>query len=215
MSREAYERGDWQAVIQAHPLESHDPEEWLRYGVALLQTIQPGPDVGKQQQQAALAFVQAQREGASAEQVAEAQRRSVLCALQEALTLAGMAPTAARVQQSWEGQQGWTRLRSRVCDALLRGDWREAAGLICSQEQVQECQPPEGVTGEIWTELLLNACTASEAQLPALQLVESRSLPRSGHHYLRHLLQQACGERFSYCEGYVKREVGLLHPWIG
>ena len=60
MSREAYERGDWQAVIDAHPLESHDPQEWLRYGVALLQTIQPGPDVGKQQQQAALAFVQAQ-----------------------------------------------------------------------------------------------------------------------------------------------------------
>jgi hypothetical protein len=134
MSREAFERGDWKAVIQAHPLESHDPEEWLRYGVALLQTIQPGPDVGKQQQQAALAFVQAQREGASAEQVAEAQRRSVLCSLQEALTVAGMAPTAALVQQRWEGQQGWTRLRSRVCDALLRGDWRGAAALIGSQE---------------------------------------------------------------------------------
>ena len=74
--------------------------------------------------------------------------------------------------------------------------------MIGSQEQVPECQPPEGVSREIWTELLLNACTASEAQLPALQLVESRSLPRSGHHYLRHLLQQACGERFSYCEGY-------------
>ncbi len=62
MSREAFERGDWQAVIDAHPLESHHSVEWLRYGVALLQTIQPGPDVGKQQQQAALAFVQAQRE---------------------------------------------------------------------------------------------------------------------------------------------------------
>ncbi len=49
MSREALERGDWQAVIDAHPLESHHPAEWLRYGVALLQTIQPGPDVGKQQ----------------------------------------------------------------------------------------------------------------------------------------------------------------------
>ena len=63
MTREAFLRGDWTAVIDAHPLESHDPEEWLRYGVALLRTIQPGVDAGKQQQQAALAFVQAQKEG--------------------------------------------------------------------------------------------------------------------------------------------------------
>lgn len=90
MSREAFERGDWQAVIEAHPLESHDPEEWLRYSVALLQTLTTGPDAGKQQQQAALAFVQAQREGASAEQVAEAQRRSALISLEEALTIAGV-----------------------------------------------------------------------------------------------------------------------------
>jgi len=92
MSREAFERGDWQAVIEAHPLESHDSEEWLRYGVALLQTIQPGPDVGKQQQQAALAFVQAQKEGASAEAVVAAQRQSVLISLHEALVLAGIEP---------------------------------------------------------------------------------------------------------------------------
>ena len=95
MSREAFERGDWQTVIAAHPLESHDPQEWLRYGVALLQTIQPGPDVGKQQQQAALAFVQAQREGASAEQVAKAQRHAVLISLREALALAGVDLPAA------------------------------------------------------------------------------------------------------------------------
>jgi hypothetical protein len=88
MSREEFDQADWQTVIEAHPLESHDPEEWLRYGVALLQTIQPGPDVGKQQQQAALAFVQAQKEGATPEEVAAAQRQSVLLSLREALTLA-------------------------------------------------------------------------------------------------------------------------------
>ena len=64
------EPSSWQAVIDAHALESHDPEDWLLYGVALLQTMEPGPDVGKQLQQAALAFVQAQKEGASAEAVA-------------------------------------------------------------------------------------------------------------------------------------------------
>jgi hypothetical protein len=95
MTREAFQRHDWAAVIAAHPLESHDPEEWLRYGVALLQTLTPGPDVGKQQQQAALAFVQAQKEGASAEAVAAAQRESVLLSLNEALNLAGIKPPAA------------------------------------------------------------------------------------------------------------------------
>ena len=95
MSQEAFERGNWQAVIEAHPLESHDPGEWLRYGEALLQTITPGPDVGKQQQQAALAFVQAQKEGATAEAVASAQRHSVLISLREALVLAGIDTPAA------------------------------------------------------------------------------------------------------------------------
>ena len=64
MTQAAFEQYDWQAVIAAHPLESHDPAEWLRYGVSLVQTIEPGPQQGKQQQQAALAFVQAQKEGA-------------------------------------------------------------------------------------------------------------------------------------------------------
>ena len=93
-------------------------------------------------------------------------------------------------------------MRSSVCEALIAGDRPHALALIRSREQLQEFQPPEGVSQEIWTELLLNACTASEAQLPALQLVESRSLPRSGHHFVKNLLQQACGEQFSYCEGY-------------
>lgn len=88
MSLEAFEQGDWRTVIEAHPLESHDPQEWLRYGVALLQTLTPGPDVGKQQQQAALAFVQAQKEGSKAEEVGAAQRQSVMLSLRHAVTLA-------------------------------------------------------------------------------------------------------------------------------
>ena len=94
MTQQAFEQGEWQAVIDAHPLESHDPQEWLRYGVALLQTIEPGPDVGKQQQQAALAFVQAQKEGAPAEAVAAAQRHSVMLSLSEALAAAGLEQAA-------------------------------------------------------------------------------------------------------------------------
>ena len=85
MTQAAFERGDWQAVIEAHPLESHDPAEWLRYGAALLHTIEPGPEQGRQQQQAALAFEQAKREGASEEQVQAMQRQVLQAALQQAL----------------------------------------------------------------------------------------------------------------------------------
>ena len=88
MTQQAFDRGDWQAVVHAHPLESHDPADWLRYGVALLQTLTPGAEAGKQQQQAALAFVQAQKEGANAEEVVAAQRQAVLLSLREALKLA-------------------------------------------------------------------------------------------------------------------------------
>lgn len=77
----------WQATIDAHPLESNDPAEWLAYGVALLQTIQPGPSAPKQLQQAGLAFVQARNHGASEETVAAAQRYSVVQSLCSALEL--------------------------------------------------------------------------------------------------------------------------------
>ena len=98
MTQQAFERGDWQTVIDAHPLESHDPGEWLRYGVALLQTLTPGAEAGKQQQQAALAFVQAQKEGARAEAVEAAQRQAVLLNLREALRLVDITLP----EQLWE-----------------------------------------------------------------------------------------------------------------
>jgi len=85
MTQAAFERGDWQAVIDAHPLESHDLAEWLRYGAALLHTIEPGPEQGRQQQQAALAFEQAKREGASEQAVQAMQRQVLQAALQQAL----------------------------------------------------------------------------------------------------------------------------------
>ena len=89
MSQQTFERGAWQAVIDAHPLESHDPAEWLRYGAALLHTIEPGQQQGRQQQQAALAFVQAEKEGASELEVKAAQRQVVQRCLREALDVIG------------------------------------------------------------------------------------------------------------------------------
>ncbi len=89
----------WQEVIAAHLLESHDPAEWLRYGTALLLTLQPGADAAQQQQQAALAFVQASKEGATAAAVAAAQRQALLLTLQQAIEQAGVAGAERLAQQ--------------------------------------------------------------------------------------------------------------------
>ncbi|MFY8149369.1 MAG: hypothetical protein ACOVNL_09155 [Prochlorococcaceae cyanobacterium] len=75
-------------MIAAHPLESHDPAEWLRYGAALLHTIEPGPAQARQQQQAALAFVQAQKEGAPEAEVLQTQKAVLRRCVQEALAAA-------------------------------------------------------------------------------------------------------------------------------
>ena len=135
MSREAFERGDWQALIDAHPLESHNPGEWLRYGVALLQTIQTGPDAGKQQQQAGLAFVQAQKEGATAEQVAAAQRQSVMVSLGQSLLLAGLRQEGLQVVErqlpDWVAERDRAARGRLLAGQLLvqAGAWKEAEAL--------------------------------------------------------------------------------------
>lgn len=85
MTHEAFKRSDWQAVIEAHRLESHEAAEWLRYGSILVHTLQPDPEAGKQHQQAALAFVQAQREGASTGAASAAQRQAAMANLRQAL----------------------------------------------------------------------------------------------------------------------------------
>ena len=135
MTQAAFERGDWQAVIEAHPLESHDPAEWLRYGAALLHTIEPGPEQGKQQQQAALAFEQAKREGASEEEVKEAQRQALLLQVGGSLLLSGLREQALRAlaaaQPRWVPQtEQPSRARLLASRVLVQaGAWKEAEAL--------------------------------------------------------------------------------------
>jgi hypothetical protein len=126
MTQEAFERGDWHAVIDAHRLESHDPAEWLRYGSGLLHSLAPGPEACKQQQQAALAFAQAQREGASAGAVAAAQRQVVMANLQQALELVGVhAPAPLEPPKPLR--------RVLLVLGMHRSGTSALAGLLCQQ----------------------------------------------------------------------------------
>ena len=51
-------------------------------------------------------------------------------------------------------------------------------------------------------QLRINAFTQSVPDLPALTLVDCKSLPRSGHHHLKRLLQESHQGSFSHCEKY-------------
>ena len=88
---------DWQTVVEAHRLESQDAEVWLRYGIALLQTLEPGLGGIERQQQASQAFSKARQQGASAGAVALALRSVVLQNLREAVQLAGLEDQGPRL----------------------------------------------------------------------------------------------------------------------
>ena len=144
MTQAAFDHSNWQAVLDAHRLESHDAAEWLRYGSALLHTLEPGPEAGKQQQQAALAFVQAQRVGASAGAVAAAQRQVVLANLRQALELAGVPAPA-------EPEPPAPLRRVLLVLGMHRSGTSALAGLLCQQgfqaPQNHDCGDAHNPTG--------------------------------------------------------------------
>jgi hypothetical protein len=93
----------WDAVIASHPLESHGAAEWLRYGVALSQRIEPSAQERQQQQQVGLAFAHAEALGASKEAVALSQRQATLLSLVDALELAEAGAAAAALGRLADG----------------------------------------------------------------------------------------------------------------
>ncbi len=103
MSNQTNRAMDWRAVIAAHPLESHEAAEWLRYGVALSQLIEPSAEERQAQQQVGLAFAHAEALGASKEAVAQSQRQATLLSLAEALELAGAGAAEAALRRLADG----------------------------------------------------------------------------------------------------------------
>ncbi len=104
MSQRDGREAPWEALVAAHPLESHEPAAWQRYGVALSQLIEPSALERQQQQQAGLAFAHAEALGAPKEEVALSQRQATLLSLAEGLELAGTGGAAAALRRL----AGWT-----------------------------------------------------------------------------------------------------------
>ncbi|KEF41544.1 MAG: hypothetical protein ER33_10690 [Cyanobium sp. CACIAM 14] len=110
MSEKALINTDWQTVSASHPLESLDPAEWVRYGLALSQLIEPTSQSRQQQQQAGLAFAHAVELGAHKEAVALSQRLSTLLSLVKSLELAEVGSGAE-----------WLSTKARRLDRMSQG----------------------------------------------------------------------------------------------
>ncbi len=61
---------------------------------------------------------------------------------------------------------------------------------------------PTGADPAAWHQLKINALTQAVPGSACLTLIESKSLPRTGHHYLKRLLEASHSQGFSYCEHY-------------
>lgn len=122
------------------------------------------------------------------EAVAAAQRHSVMLSLSEALSSAGLEQVSQAAQERCAAIQHWEGVRLHASEALLKGEWQAAQALVSDWITSPEGRTPDGVDAQTCTELLLNACCRGDQQLPLLWLIESRSLPRSGHHFLKRLL---------------------------
>ena len=81
---------------------------------------------------------------------------------------------------------------------------RLSTKIIKKFEEIKiSCQnKPEDVATQSWKILQDIAYCSIETDSPDFVLVESHSLPRSGHHYLKSLLKIATNGKFSYCESY-------------
>lgn len=134
MTLEAYRRGDWRAVIEAHAPDSSNPADWLRYGVALMNTSAESIDT-IDSSPIAEAFRKARQRGASAEDVAAFLRQVTQLALAESLLLVGLVDEGLSVAQSGlsEGAKGGdskARAQLLVSAQLARdGAWKEAEAL--------------------------------------------------------------------------------------
>ena len=107
----------WKALVDSHPLESPDPAEWLRYGVALCQLIEPSSDERQRQQQAGLAFAHAEVLGASKEAVGLGQKQSTLLSLADCLALAEVG----------SGSE-WLRFKVRRLERMSQGLLQRGVG---------------------------------------------------------------------------------------
>lgn len=63
-------------------------------------------------------------------------------------------------------------------------------------------KPPLEISNTGLNSILSIQYKNNEPEAPRMNYIESKSLPRSGHHFLKSILQSTFQDNFSYCEGY-------------
>ena len=91
-----------------------------------------------------------------------------------------------------------------IFDTNEKGTTKTSETAIRKLEEIRisHQKKPDEVNLNTWQILQGISCCNIDPDLPILTLIESHSLPRSGHHYLINLLQKATIGKFSYCESY-------------
>ena len=114
-------------------------------------------------------------------------------------------------QEVWTEEIKLHSLFTRLASIIAKSETEDHDGndpVLSHKIQVLEeirilCQQkPEDVSTQSWMILQDISYCSINPDLPEFVLVESHSLPRSGHHFLKGLLKAATKGRFSYCESY-------------
>ncbi|MFM6130661.1 MAG: hypothetical protein ACKPBV_18380 [Sphaerospermopsis kisseleviana] len=111
-------------------------------------------------------------------------------------------------------------LRLQFAVSLIRlGLWSRAEAILLSHCKLAASHLPLSSSHDSWAAICVNELIINADKVPRVLLIESRSLPRSGHHYLKSVLQSNLGDKFSYCEYYqepgcCKRKPCLLTPFL-
>lgn len=214
---EEFSIGNWETIVDRYCANTGDAEDHLRGAIGLLQTMAPIESVKA-------ALLRAGDCGASdldiESSIGQAARINVACSM----ALIGEVESAVMFLESDLGEFD---ARLQLGHALLKaGEWIIGDRLIKEALKINHLQLDDavveghsllaeiieaskseartnaGADKEAIESLLSQAATWCFDDLPRQVLVESRSLPRCGHHYLKRTFQSCYGEDFSYCENY-------------
>lgn len=85
---------------------------------------------------------------------------------------------------------------------IQHGRRQEGVRMMENVATQSDLDTPAGANVGAWKQILINAATSLKGDAFKLTLIESKSLPRSGHHYLKDVLQDTFQGHFTYCERY-------------
>ena len=97
-----------------------------------------------------------------------------------------------------------TSLHKTIDDLKTYPSHKEFIWIVSQLELIKTIlrKRPSQITKSTWNSMINLQNYSNDPDAPKMYYVESKSLPRSGHHYLKSIFQSIFKDNFSYCEGY-------------